>query len=259
MSGRFPADILTIILVPFFCVWSRSFSPDVADPRPCPTPPRDHRLRRHALRNPSGHCHRYRTWSQTQVTRTSKSPNHAILSGRGMRITRLVVLLLIALVSRASAQYEVRKSANGYDVVSKVPGRAFTVNVPGKDLTPYGADSADHPYLMVDGRFLQVLSVPLAEFHGTASASDEAVLRQQMHYESDYWHAPADQPRVRKPAPGRTALVWSLTVQGKHQIFCTIRNGNYVVILGSAVEGGHTIAELQRWLIRIASSLHASS
>jgi hypothetical protein len=176
-----------------------------------------------------------------------------------MKTTTLVTLLFVALVSHAHAQYEVRKSTDGYSVVSKVRGRTFTVDVPGKELTPYGADSTDHPYLMVDGRFLQVLSVPVAEFHGIASGSDEAVLKQQMQYESGYWHAPAVQPQVHKLASGRTALIWSLTVQSKHQIFCTVRSGSYVVVLGSAVEGGHSASELQSWLMRIASSLHATS
>ena len=176
-----------------------------------------------------------------------------------MKTITLVTLLFIALVGRASGQYEVRKSPDGYSVVSKVRGRTFTVDVPGRDLIPYGADSADHPYLMVDGRFLQVLSVPVADFHGTASGSDEAVLKQQMQYESDFWHAAAVQPQARKLASGRTGLVWSLTVQGKHQIFCTVRSGSYVVILGSAVEGGHSVSELQSWLMRIAASFHATS
>ena len=152
-----------------------------------------------------------------------------------------------------------RKSADGFSVISKVRGRTFTVDVPGKNLTPYGADSADHPYLMVDGRFLQVLSVPLSEFHASASAGDEAVLKQQMQYETTYWHADAVQPQVRKLPSGRTVMLWSITAQGKRQIFCTIRSGSYAVVLGSAVEGGHSIGELQRWLMRIAGSLNATS
>ena len=178
---------------------------------------------------------------------------------RSMKTTKLITLLVITITTHAFAQYEVRKSADGFSVISKVRGRTYTVDVPGKDIKTYGADSANHPYLMVDGRFLQVLSVPLAEFHASASASDEAALKQQMQYEATYWHAAAVQPNIRKLASGRTVLLWSITAQGKRQIFCTTRSGSYVFVLGSAVEGGHTIGELQTWLMRIAGSLHATS
>ena len=175
-----------------------------------------------------------------------------------MKITRLITILLLTITMHAFAQYEVRKSADGFSVISKVRGRTFTVDVPGKNLTPYGADSADHPYLMVDGRFLQVLSVPISEFHASISAGDEAVLKQQMQYETTYWHADAVRPQVRKLPSGRTVMLWSVAAQ-KRQVFCTIRSGSYVVVLGSAVEGGHTVGELQRWLMQIASSLRATS
>jgi hypothetical protein len=176
-----------------------------------------------------------------------------------MKTARSIILLFLAIAPPALAQYEVRKSADGFAVISKVRGRTFTVDVPGKEIKTYGADSADHPYLMVDGRFLQVMSVPLAEFHANASANDETVLKQQMQYEATYWHASAGQPKIRKLPSGRTALLWSITAQGKRQIFCTIRSGNYVVVLGSAVEGGRSVGELESWLIQIAGSLHATS
>ncbi|HEY2800403.1 MAG TPA: hypothetical protein VGI85_07405 [Chthoniobacterales bacterium] len=176
-----------------------------------------------------------------------------------MKIAQLIALLFLAVVTPAIAQYEVRTSSDGFAVVSKVRGRTYTVDVPGKGIKTYGANSADHPYLMVDGRFLQVLSVPLAEFHASASASDEAVLKQQMKYESSFWHVAAVQPQIRKLPSGRIVLLWSLNAQGKRQIFCTTRFGSYVVVLGSAVEGDHSIKELQSWLMRIAGSLHAIS
>lgn len=178
-----------------------------------------------------------------------------------MKTTPLLMLLLFAITSHVFAQYEVRKSADGFSVISKVRGRTYSVDVPGKDIKTYGADSADHPYLMVDGRFLQVLSVPLAEFNGSAAASDETVLRQQMQYETTFWHAEAVPPKIRKLPSGRTVLLWSMTAQGKRkrQIFCTTRSGGYVVVLGSAVERGQSIDELQSWLMRIAGSLHPTS
>jgi hypothetical protein len=176
-----------------------------------------------------------------------------------MKINRLITLLFLTITTPVFAQYEVRKSADGFSVISKVRGRTYSVDVPGKDIKTFGADSADHPYLMVDGRFLQVLSVPLAEFHASASADDETVLRQQMQYETSYWHAQGTKPQVRKLPSGRIVLLWQLTGHGKTQLFCTIRSGSYVVVVGSAANDGHSIGELQSWLMRIAGSLHATS
>lgn len=75
-----------------------------------------------------------------------------------VRPMRRLIFALICLVfsSPLFAQYEIRKDANGFFVVSKVPGRTFSVNVPGKQLTPYGAKTDSHPYLVIDGD-----SVPL--------------------------------------------------------------------------------------------------
>jgi hypothetical protein len=178
---------------------------------------------------------------------------------------RRLILALIFLVFSAPlfAQYEIRKSADGFFVVSKVPGRTFSVNVPGKQLTPYGAKTESHPYLVVDGVFLQVLSVPLAEFKGDAKASDERVLKQQMQYEANHYKVPLSQieSQTRK-AGGRTVLIWSyvptFSPRPVLQIFLTLRAGSYVVVIGSAVQPGQTESSIEALLARIGVSFHAT-
>src|SRR6266540_6434405 len=105
----------------------------------------------------------------------------------------ILALSFLVFASPLFAQYEIRKSTNSFLIVSKVPGRTFSVNVPGKQLTPYGAKTESHPYLVVDGVFFQVLSVPLAEFKGDAKASDARVLKQQMQYEANHYKMPLSQ------------------------------------------------------------------
>jgi hypothetical protein len=178
-------------------------------------------------------------------------------------MTRVAIaLLFLASTSSLLAQYEIRKSADGFLVVSNVPGRRFTLDVPGRQVTPYGAKTQSHPCLTVDGVFLQILSVPLAELKANTSAGDEMVLREQMQYEAKYWKVPLSQIdlHTRKVA-GRTVLVWSFTPafgpRRVQQIFLTLRSGSYVVVVGSAVQSGQTNKFIESLLARIAASFHA--
>jgi hypothetical protein len=176
-----------------------------------------------------------------------------------MRI--LVAFLVFLSTAPLFAQYEMRKSSDGVLVISKVSGRTYSVDVPGKTIVPYGEKQADHPYLTTDGTFLQILSVPLTEFKADASASDEAILKQQMQYEAGYWHVPLSSIESHTRKVGRrTALVWSFMPtfgpRPVRQFFLTFRSGNYVVVLGSSVERGATKASLETLLSRIAASFH---
>ena len=168
-------------------------------------------------------------------------------------------LLLMASASPASAQYDLRKTANGFSLESRVKARRYIVEIPGDTVVPYGVEQASHPHLMVDGAYLQMLSVPLAEFKTDAAASDGAVLRQQMQYEANFQKVPPIRPRTRKLANGRTALVWSFKhpAAPARQVFLTIRAGSYVVVLGSAVQRGQSEAQIERFLARIAGSFRS--
>jgi len=175
----------------------------------------------------------------------------------------ILALLFLIFASPLFAQYEILKSANGFLVVSKVPGRTFTLNVPGNKLTPYGAKTESHPYLVVDGVFLQVLSVPLAEFKANAKASDETVLRQQVQYEASYYKVPLSQVESHtRKAGGRAVLVWSyvptFSPRPVRQVFVTLRAGSYVVVVGSAVQPGKTRSSIEALLTRIVASFHAT-
>ncbi len=175
----------------------------------------------------------------------------------------LIALLLLASTTPLLAQYEIRKSADGFLVVSNVPGRRFTLDVPGKQFTPYGAKTESHPYLVVDGVFFQVLSVPLQEFKADAKASDEAVLKQQMHYEANYWKVPLSQIESHTRRIGvRTVLVWSFTPRFSprpvRQLYLTLRANGYVVVIGSAVQPGQKKASIEARLARIAASFRAT-
>ena len=175
----------------------------------------------------------------------------------------LIAFLLLVSATPIFAQYEMRKSSDGVLVVSKVSGRTYTLDVPGKTIVPYGEKQADHPYLTADGTFLQILSVPLAEFKCDVSAGDEAVLRQQMQYEASYYKVPlASIDSHTRKVGSRSALVWSfmptLGPRPVRQIFLTFRAGSYVVVIGSSVERGQSKSSIESLLARVAASFHAT-
>ncbi len=146
-------------------------------------------------------------------------------------------------------------------VVSNVPGRKFSVDVPGSQIVPYGLKQADHPFLTADNRILQIISVPLAEFRADPKASDEIVLRKQMEYETNFIRVPLSAVRTQglRLVAGRTALLWSFApgTQIKRQVNLTFRSGSYVVALVGAVDGAHSAADIEGFLTRIANSFHA--
>ena len=139
--------------------------------------------------------------------------------------------------------------------------RKYSVDVPGSKIVPYGLKQAAHPFLAADNRLLQIMSVPLAEFHADPKASDEAILRQQMKYETNYTGVPvsAMKAQTQKLVDGRTALLWSFDpgTEIKRQVNLTFRSGNYVVVLVGAVDNTHSFADIERFLTRIANSFHA--
>ena len=173
----------------------------------------------------------------------------------------LVLITFLAAVSSTYAQYSLIKSADGVLVVSDVSGRKFSVDVPGSQIVPYGLKQASHPYLTADGRLLQIMSVPLAEFLADPKASDDAILRQQMQYEINYTRVPpsAVKTQARKLASGRAALLWSFPpgTKIKRQANLTFRSGSYVLVLVGAVDDTYSAADVERFLMRIANSFHA--
>jgi len=173
----------------------------------------------------------------------------------------VVVIAFFARIACAHGQYTLIKSADGVLVVSEVPGRTFSVDVPGLQIVPYGLKQANHPFLTADNRLLQIMSAPLGEFHADPNASDNVVLRKQMEYETNYTRVPrsAVKAQPRKLANGRAALLWSFApgTQLKRQVNLTFRSGSYVIALVGAVDDTHSPADIERFLTRIANSFHA--
>jgi hypothetical protein len=128
-------------------------------------------------------------------------------------------------VACKQAQYTLIKSADGVLVVSNVPGRKFSVDVPGSNIVPYGLKQADHPFLTADNRLLQIMSVPLAQFRADPKASDEIILRKQMEYETNFCSSAAEcskdaaakaRGRAARHCSGRSRLARRCVARHEH-------------------------------------------
>ena len=136
-----------------------------------------------------------------------------------------------------------------------------------------GASQAPHPYFLIydratmkreEGRLVQVMPVPLAEFKGTASANDETLLRQQADYEIQFWHPRHSSSRLTSLTNGRAALLWSLTIAkklpaGNEQLYLSLRQNDYVLVLSSNLPPGRDRKQMENYLLRVGASFRASA
>ena len=189
-------------------------------------------------------------------------------------VKRLFFLLLVALsATSARGQYAAFKSADGVLLISQRPGRYFSIDLPGAKIIPVGQKEATHPSFIIcdrpndrvqEGRFVQVMPVPLAEFKGQPQESDETLLRRQAQYETTYWHPRDSDLRLTKLENGRTALLWQLTLArklraGSIQLFLSFREPDYVLVLSSNVPNERKIRPTEAYLRRLAASFHAAA
>lgn len=182
-------------------------------------------------------------------------------------------LALLCAVASAPAQYAAFKSADGILLISQHPDRYFSVDLPGAKIIPLGQKDLSHPAFIIcdrpndqakQGRFVQVMPVPLAEFKGRPSEGDEALLRKQAGYEINYWHPRDSDVRLTNLENGRTALVWSLTLAkkgraGSRQTFLSCREKNYILVVSSNVPNDLKIEPIQAYLRRVAASFRSAA
>ncbi len=177
-----------------------------------------------------------------------------------MKVLALVFFLGVHLQGSQFGDYLLTTVPHGLTISSLVRNRAFLLGVNGDDIVVSKNSSPGHLAMTVDKKFLQVFTVPLADFNGTAPNSDLAVLRQYMEYKARSYHLPlnAIHTEASKLKSKRNVLFWSfethLTPQVKQQLFLTWRYKDYVVVLGSAISPGQSVEQIRPWLIKIAES-----
>ena len=177
-----------------------------------------------------------------------------------MKIFALAILLALQLQGRQFGDYLLTAVPHGLTIASVVRNREFLLGVNGDDIRVLNETSPGRLALTVDKKFLQIFSVPLTEFNGTAANSDLAVVRHYMESKIKSYHLPTGAVRAEasKLKNKRNVLVWSfephLTPQVKQQVFLAWRYQNYIVVLGSAVAPDQDADQIKPWLIKVAES-----
>jgi hypothetical protein len=184
----------------------------------------------------------------------------------------LVYLALVGGAVSAQAQYAAFKSDDGILLISRRRGQYFSLDLPGARIIPVGQKEATHPSFIIcdrpndkpkDGRFVQVMPVPLTEFKGSPREKDETLLRQQANYEINYWKPRDSNLRLTKLKNDRTALLWRMTLAkklraGSTQLFLSFREANYILVLSSNVPNEQKVEPIEGYLRRVAVSFRSS-
>ena len=178
----------------------------------------------------------------------------------------VVITLLVALATLDGGQrvgnYALTEVPGALTVYSNVLDRRFFLGVTGKRFTLLNNASPDHLSVTSDGRFLQIFSVQLTDFHDSRQDGDDSVLKKCMEFKANSFKVTMHEveSHFSKLPKGRTVLLWSFnphdTPQIKQQLFLMLHYDTYVVVLNSVVQEGQNGDDLRQWLLRIAQSFY---
>ncbi len=177
-----------------------------------------------------------------------------------MKTFALAILLAVHLQGRQFGDYVLTTVPHGLGIASLVRNREFLLGVNGDDIKVLQETSPGRLALTVDKKFLQIFSVPLTEFNGTAAKHDLDVVRQYMESKIRSYQVPMSAVHVEafKLKSKRNVLIWTfeprLTPQVKQQLFLGWRYQNYIVVLGSAAAPDQNADQIKSWLIKVAET-----
>lgn len=144
------------------------------------------------------------------------------------------------------------KSSSGYVVVWNQPNNYYVLEIKGKDVRQ---TSTERKFFSVDGMFLQIVDVPIADVLQTANRQkpeDKAILEAHRDWEAkflegEYKEKLKIESSWQKLSNGKDALLWqasvpeSIKTNVKKQVYLSVVQGDYVLMLGGVVTD--TIAE----------------
>src|SRR5438552_13024845 len=168
-----------------------------------------------------------------------------------LKINRLALLLLFAGLFGAVGQAQTSevssmKTLHGYILIWNKPNNYFTIEITGKDIKP--GDTAFVSF-DVDGRFLQIQSLPNSNFLGQTKVDRGdgwAILAAHRDWESAYIEQNLKQKlkfesSKIKLADGKPGLMWSYEMPPgfggsvQKQLYLTTLNGENVILLNSVI------------------------
>ena len=195
-----------------------------------------------------------------------------------MKLRKFVVIVSLALVLSGSAPANQQaagtaaiKTAKGAMLVWNQPDNYFTLEINGKDVRPN--NSTPEVFFKVDGIILQIQSAAISEFvkdTGKAGQNVQSILTAHRDWESQYAGSMFGKKLSVQSSPvklkrGSDALSWKFDMpegfnrEAKKQLFLTMVNGGYVIVLNGVMTEGTKEEDVRQLLIRTLETLKVSS
>lgn len=175
-------------------------------------------------------------------------------------------LLMLFSALQIFPQSSAIKTDKGFLFVSNGDKKSFTIEINGNEIKPLQSET---PMFMVDGKLLQILTVPITNFTDKAKGkSDEELLEMHKIWESNYLGDEVYKTKLTTESQKmkfgeNNALFWgfkrpSMNQQFDGDYFLTTIIGKNLVGIGSATSAEVTKAETQTFLESIMKSLKIS-
>jgi hypothetical protein len=176
----------------------------------------------------------------------------------------VLLLFIIGLNAATVFSQAAIKTENGYLFIKNGKDKSFTIEITGKEVTSV---KSPNPTFLVDGRIVQILSVPLTNFTNK-KMSDEELLEAHKIWETDYLGDEVFKKKLtveteKVSNADRKLLFWYFTrpnviKQYDRDVYMTTIIGNSLLGVSSPIEPAVKIADVQKLFLDIMKSLKVS-
>jgi hypothetical protein len=201
-----------------------------------------------------------------------------IIASRRMAVILLSAMLLfpVATKGRSPQQEDERaavKTADGFLIIWNRPDLSFTISIKGKEVKPL--DAGEHIFFTVDGKVLQIQSLPISNFAPDArkdKLSDDAILNahrdwERAFIESELLHQPISVKSSAEKLPnGMQAMIWQYDLpkdvansDARTQMYVTVVAKDYLILMNGVVNSDFSEAQVRSFLAATMSTLKISS
>jgi len=159
------------------------------------------------------------------------------------------------------------KTSSGYVLVWNQPNNYYVLEIKGKDVRQ---TSNERKFFSVDGMFLQIVDAPVTDFvQAGTKLDDKAILTAHRDWETQFMESSYKaklkvESSWQKLTNGKDALLWLATVPEntpgnvKKQVYLTVVQGDYVLVLGGAVTDTTTESAAQQLLVSTIATVKTS-
>jgi len=190
-------------------------------------------------------------------------------------ITALLSCAVMATAGRAQQQEEraAVKTTDGLLFIWNRPDMSFSISIKGNEVKPL--DAGGNVFLTVDGKVLQIQSLPISNFAPDArkdKLSDDAILAAHRDWEAGFIENELLKKKISVKSSserlpnGMRALLWQYDFpQGfensdvKTQMYVTVVAKDYMILLNGVANSTFSEATVQNFLRTTMSTLKISS